>query len=112
MLEQWLALQRTWMHLEPIFSSADIQQQLPNESKRYATVDRLWRKVLESTRRNPAVLKAAGSQRLLLQLQEANRVLESVQKGLADYLETKRLAFARHVGCYHQAAQCHLCHDV
>jgi dynein heavy chain len=26
---------------------------------------------------------------------EANKLLESVQKGLADYLETKRLAFAR-----------------
>ncbi len=30
-LEQWIALQRQWMYLEPIFSSQDIMQQLPLE---------------------------------------------------------------------------------
>ncbi len=32
---------------------------------------------------------------MLDQFSEANKLLESVQKGLSDYLETKRLAFAR-----------------
>lgn len=36
-----------------------------------------------------------GNPKLLEQFMEANKLLESVQKGLADYLETKRLAFAR-----------------
>jgi hypothetical protein len=36
-----------------------------------------------------------ASQKLLDQLSEGNKLLEAVQKGLADYLETKRLAFAR-----------------
>lgn len=36
-----------------------------------------------------------SSQKLLDQFVEANKLLESVQKGLSDYLETKRLAFAR-----------------
>lgn len=44
-LEEWLALQRQWMYLEPIFSSDDIMQQLPLEGKRFAAVDRTWRKV-------------------------------------------------------------------
>lgn len=35
------------------------------------------------------------SSKLLSQFEEANRLLESVQKGMSDYLETKRLAFAR-----------------
>eukprot|EP00798_Chlamydomonas_sp_ICE-L_P022533 gene22533-29660_t len=74
-LEQWIAVQRQWMYLEPIFSSQDIMQQLPLEGKRFATV--------------------CNSQKLLDQFIEANKLLESVQKGLSDYLETKRLAFAR-----------------
>ena len=43
-LEQWTAVQRQWMYLEPIFSSPDILLQLPLEGKRFATVDRTWRK--------------------------------------------------------------------
>lgn len=44
-IDEWLALQRTWMYLEPIFSSPDILQQLPQEGKKYSSVDRIWRKV-------------------------------------------------------------------
>ncbi|GFH08633.1 uncharacterized protein HaLaN_03622, partial [Haematococcus lacustris] len=94
-LDQWLTLQRSWMYLEPIFSSEDIMQQLPLEGKRFATVDRMWRKTTDTAKRNPLVLKVCGNQKLLDQFVEANKLLESVQKGLADYLETKRLAFAR-----------------
>lgn len=57
MLEQWVALQRTWMYLEPIFSSPDIMQQLPLEGKRFKGVDRAWRKAMEAARRAPGVLK-------------------------------------------------------
>lgn len=39
--------------------------------------------------------QVCNSQKLLDSFIEANKLLESVQKGLADYLETKRLAFAR-----------------
>lgn len=56
-LEQWITLQRQWMYLEPIFSSDDITQQLPLEGKRFATVDRMWRKTTEAAKRNPLVLK-------------------------------------------------------
>jgi hypothetical protein len=40
-------------------------------------------------------LQTCANQKLLDQFTEANKLLEAVQKGLADYLETKRLAFAR-----------------
>ena len=56
-LDQWIQLQRQWMYLEPIFGSEDIMQQLPLEGKRFATVDRLWRKTTEAAKRNPLVLK-------------------------------------------------------
>lgn len=94
-LDAWLAVQRSWMYLEPIFSSPDIMEQLPLEGKRFSTVDRTWRKVLDATQRTPHVLKACASQKLLESFHESNKLLDSVQKGLANYLETKRLAFAR-----------------
>ncbi len=62
-LEQWMALQRQWMYLEPIFSSDDIMQQLPLEGKRFATVDRMWRKTTEGAKRNPLVLKVRRPRR-------------------------------------------------
>ena len=41
------------------------------------------------------MLTICSSKKLLDSFIESNRMLDSVQKGLADYLETKRLAFAR-----------------
>jgi hypothetical protein len=41
-------------------------------------------------------VQVAASQKLLDQFLEGNKLLDSVQKGLANYLETKRLAFARY----------------
>ena len=52
-LEEWLVLQRQWMYLEPIFSSEDIQSQLPLEGKRFANVDRMWRKCLAQAAASP-----------------------------------------------------------
>ena len=40
-------------------------------------------------------MQACCSPKLLDSLVESNKLLEGVQKGLADYLETKRLAFSR-----------------
>ena len=94
-LDEWLALQRQWMYLEPIFSSEDIMQQLPMEGKRFASVDRMWRKTLQNAKMNPLVLRVCSSQKLLDSFIEGNKLLDSVQKGLSDYLETKRLAFSR-----------------
>jgi hypothetical protein len=34
-------------------------QQLPLEGKRFATVDRMWRKATEGAKRNPNLLKAS-----------------------------------------------------
>lgn len=47
-LEEWLNCQRSWLYLEPIFSSEDINQQLPVESKRYQTMERIWRKIMRN----------------------------------------------------------------
>ncbi|CAM6094963.1 unnamed protein product [Calypogeia fissa] len=94
-IEEWLMVQRQWMYLEPIFSSPDIQTQLPIESKRFQTVNNIWRKALAQAHLTPQILTMCSSKKLLEQFRESNRLLDLVQKGLADYLETKRLAFSR-----------------
>ena len=94
-LDEWLKCQSVWLYLEPIFSSEDIMRQMPKEAKRFKQVDGLWRKVMKETEAKPNVLLATGAEGLLKSFQEANELLELIQKGLNDYLEKKRLAFAR-----------------
>ena len=55
MLEEWALCQRSWLYLEPIFSSDDINRQLPVEGKRYQTMDRLWRKIMNNAKQDPKV---------------------------------------------------------
>ncbi|XP_069045720.1 dynein axonemal heavy chain 1 isoform X1 [Lepisosteus oculatus] len=94
-LEEWLTCQRSWLYLEPIFSSEDINRQLPVEGKRYQTMERTWRKVMKSAHDNTQVIDLCPDPRLLESLRECNKLLELVQKGLSDYLETKRGGFPR-----------------
>ncbi|XP_019911214.2 dynein heavy chain 1, axonemal [Esox lucius] len=94
-LEEWLTCQRSWLYLEPIFSSDDINRQLPVEGKRYQTMERIWRKVMKSAYDNCQVIDLCPEPRLLDCLKDCNKLLELVQKGLSDYLETKRGAFPR-----------------
>lgn len=51
-LEEWLNCQRSWLYLEPIFTSEDINRQLPVESKRYQTMERIWRKIMKNAYEN------------------------------------------------------------
>ncbi|KAK2152282.1 hypothetical protein LSH36_335g03002 [Paralvinella palmiformis] len=94
-LDEWLLCQRQWLYLEPIFSSDDINRQLPTESKRYQTMERLWRKIMKNAKENPQVISLCPDNRLLDNLRECNKLLEQVQKGLSEYLETKRNSFPR-----------------
>eukprot|EP00605_Chrysophyceae_sp_TOSAG23-4_P000859 GSChrysophyteH1.ASY1.ANO1.950.1 assembled CDS len=73
-LDEWLVCQKTWMYLENIFGAEDIQKQLPAESQKF----------LE------------GAEITLLdQFNMNNAALDSIQKSLEEYLETKRMAFPR-----------------
>ncbi|XP_058416307.1 dynein axonemal heavy chain 1 isoform X1 [Diceros bicornis minor] len=94
-LEEWLNCQRSWLYLEPIFSSEDINWQLPVESKRYQTMERIWRKIMKNAYDNREVINVCSDQRLLDSLRNCNKLLDMVQKGLSEYLETKRSAFPR-----------------
>ena len=94
-LDNWLKVQATWLYLEPIFSSEDIMRQMPTEGKMFKIVDNIWRQSMAETNAEPGCVKVARRPGFLESLIEANKMLETIQKGLNDYLETKRLAFPR-----------------
>eukprot|EP01047_Picozoa_sp_COSAG01_P005456 COSAG01_NODE_186_length_22652_cov_7.562630_11_plen_456_part_01 len=93
-IDQWLKVQQKWMYLESIFiGSDDIRMQLPEEAKKFDAIDGDFRKIMEGTNQNKEVLAACsveGRLDLLISLSDA---LDSCQKGLSDYLNTKRQAF-------------------
>ena len=96
--DEWLQCQKTWMYLETIFSAEDIQEQLPDESKLFIEVDKTWKKILKDTHENPkimAILENENPKEYLETFTKCNVTLDSIQKSLEDYLETKRAAFPR-----------------
>jgi dynein heavy chain len=94
-LDEWLAVQRAWMYLESIFGAPDIQKQLPQETVQFLRVDQNWKDMMRKTKKRPNVVEAACAPGVLEMFQEANKVLEKIQKSLEDYLETKRMGFPR-----------------
>lgn len=95
MLDAWLACQATWLYLEPIFSSDDIVKQMPEEGEKFQQVDATWRDIMAATAAAPAVLPLGRDPGTLERLRQCNGLLDEIQKGLAAYLEKKRLFFPR-----------------
>ena len=98
-LDEWIACQRSWMYLENIFSAEDIQKQLPAESQKFLAVDRSWKIIMTRTNNDPIVINCLNpldnGTSLLDTFLINNENLESIQKSLEEYLETKRMAFPR-----------------
>lgn len=121
----WFEVQRTWSHLESIFiGSEDIRAQLPDHSKQFDTIDTDFKVIHLFSRLNecsmlymysvhlsmyiiliqalaaeavatPNVVKATNRPRLYDELEDIQKRLSVCEKALAEYLETKRLAFPR-----------------
>uniref|UniRef100_A0A2K6F430 Dynein axonemal heavy chain 14 n=1 Tax=Propithecus coquereli TaxID=379532 RepID=A0A2K6F430_PROCO len=94
-LEEWMNCQRNWLYLEPIFYSSEIQRQLPAETKLFAQVISMWKKVMSKIQNKLNALQIMTSAGVLEILQNCNIHLENIKKSLEDYLEIKRVIFPR-----------------
>ncbi|KAH8046936.1 1-aminocyclopropane-1-carboxylate synthase [Aureococcus anophagefferens] len=95
LIDEWIACQRVWMYLEPIFGSEDIMRQLPTEARRFNDVDKLWRATMKATEEDPVFIAQADPRRSQRASSSRPTKLDKIQKGLSDYLEMKRLFFPR-----------------
>ncbi|XP_006886407.1 PREDICTED: dynein heavy chain 17, axonemal [Elephantulus edwardii] len=92
----WFEVQRTWSHLESIFiGSEDIRAQLPEDSKRFDFIDTEFKALMAEAVKTPNVVEATNKPGLYEKLENMKKRLAVCEKALAEYLETKRLAFPR-----------------
>ncbi|CAM4557085.1 unnamed protein product [Lepidochelys kempii] len=92
----WFEVQRTWSHLESIFiGSEDIRAQLPEDSKRFEGIDVDFKELAYDAEKTPNVVEATNKPGLYEQLEDIQSRLALCEKALAEYLDTKRLAFPR-----------------
>ncbi|XP_055621192.1 dynein axonemal heavy chain 12 [Toxorhynchites rutilus septentrionalis] len=94
-LEQWGKVQSTWLYLLPIFSSADIVAQMPNEGRMFQQVDKTYRMYMKIVEANRSVMNVASAKGVLEALEQSNELLEEITDGVNQYLEKKRLYFPR-----------------
>ena len=95
-LETWLQVQSMWQYLEVVFTSGDIARQLPQESKRFAAIDKNWIKMMGRAAETPNVIgHVYGNGSLKQLLPQMLEQLELCQKALSGYLDQKRSAFPR-----------------
>lgn len=94
-LEGWIKCQRSWMYLEPIFSSDDIKKKMQMEKNKFDQVDKNWRQTMDQFSKEPGIYEHMESDKLKNEFDQNNKNLEQIQKSLSEYLQTKRKYFSR-----------------
>ncbi|KAI3360460.1 hypothetical protein L3Q82_002355 [Scortum barcoo] len=92
----WMEVQRTWAYLESIFKGCDdICQQLPADAHRFQAIDAEFQGLMLDSAKTKNVIEATNKPCLFEKLEDLQKRLGLCEKALAEYLETKRLAFPR-----------------
>lgn len=95
-VELWMEAQRKWVYLEVIFvGSEDINEQLPEEARKFDVVDKGFRKEVELLQQSNTAVDACGREGLIEYLKFLEPELADCERALNAYLETKRLAYPR-----------------
>ena len=95
-ISTWKEVQSKWSNLQSIFiGSADIRVQLPEDSKRFDGVDAEWKELMKEAVNETNAVTACNFEGRQERLDNMLGNLEKCEKSLADYLETKRVAFPR-----------------
>jgi dynein heavy chain len=95
LMDKMLKTQRNWMYLEPIFSSGDIANTMPLEYKMFVDVDTHWKSTMNIIAEDPGIIDLVEKENIAKQFDDNNKNLDLIQKKLNDFLEQKRLIFAR-----------------
>uniref|UniRef100_A0A0G4GMS7 Dynein-1, subspecies f n=1 Tax=Chromera velia CCMP2878 TaxID=1169474 RepID=A0A0G4GMS7_9ALVE len=95
-LTVWMKVQRNWQRLEPIFMlSEDIRSQLPEDSKRFETLDAQFKELMMDASQSPLAVDACCVEGREELLKGIFGMIELCEKSLNDYLEQKKKAFPR-----------------
>ena len=95
-LKLLLNAQKSWASLEAIFlASADIRAQLPDDTKRFETIDGEFKELVKDVAMRPLVVECCATDGREASLLAMNRELEKCQKALNEYLDMKKNIFPR-----------------
>jgi len=102
-IERWLKVQTFWTNLVSVFSGGDIAKELPTEAKKFMNIDKQWIKIMERANEQKNVIDCCTNDILKNSLGPLQEGLETCQKKLENYLESKRNIFPRFYFCSNEA---------
>ncbi len=82
LLRTWTAVQAEWVYMQKLFSSADIQRQMPDEGAKFEVVDDNWRSVVRICEMDARVEQIVQGDRLQERLDEAAALLDDIKSGM------------------------------
>eukprot|EP00102_Acyrthosiphon_pisum_P015188 XP_008185630.2 PREDICTED: dynein heavy chain 10, axonemal [Acyrthosiphon pisum] len=91
----WNLVQSKWMYLEEIFLDDKFRVQLPNEALKFDGLNQKFKDIMKNALKNRKIIILSKMPELFVELTGLFEGLETCQKMLNKYLETKRISFPR-----------------